>query len=70
MNEQTAALNMPEKFMAETYAVACALNESRDIRHNERIALAHRNNAEHGSERREMIIRNNGLSLADNGNKR
>ena len=70
MNKQAAAFNMAKKLVTETNTVACTLDKSGDIRHNEGIALAHRNNTEHGRESSEMIVGNNGLSLADNRNKR
>ena len=70
MQEHTAALDMAQKFVAETDAVARALDKSGDIRDDKRLALAHGDNAEDGSYGCEMIIRNYGLRLADDRDKR
>ena len=69
MNEHTAAFNVAQKFVTEPYALACALNKTGNIRNYKRRALAERNNAEHGRYRCEMIVRNDGLCLADNGDE-
>ena len=41
MHEKSAAVNVAEEFVAETHAVACTLDKSGDIRHNERTAFTH-----------------------------
>ena len=70
VNEKSATVNMTEKFVTETHTVARAFNKTGDIRHNEGASLTQRNNTENGCEGCEMIVCNDGLCLAYNGNER
>ena len=56
MNEQTAAVDVAEKIVAETRALARAFNDAGNVRQHEGSALGHVNDAEIGGEGREVIV--------------
>ena len=56
--------------MPEPDAFARPFDNARDIRHDKGLAFANINNAEHRRYGCKVVIRNNRLCLADNGNER
>ena len=69
MNNQAAALNMAQKFMAQTNTIACAFNQSRNICHNKGFFLCYFYNAQNWSQGGEVIVCNNRFCSADNRNQ-
>jgi len=65
MHQQPAALDMPQELMAEADALARPLDEARNIRHYKGLAFAHAHHPQHRRERGEMVVRDDGLCLAN-----
>ena len=58
MQDETRALDMTQEVVPETRTVRRALDESRDVRHDEILLVVRLHDAEHGHERREMVSGN------------
>ena len=56
VNEQAAAVNVPEKIMPQTRTLGGALNDAGDIRHDEGHALIYINNPQIGIQGRKVIV--------------
>ena len=69
MDEEAAAVDMPEEVVAETRALAGALDDAGDIRHHEADALVHPHDAQVGVEGGEVVVCDLGLSLGDHAQK-
>ena len=70
MDEQTAAVDVPQKIMSETRALGRAFDDAGDIGHYEGDALVDVDDAEVGKERRKVVVGDLGMRLADDGQKR
>ena len=57
MDEETAPVDVAEKIVAETRALACALDDAGNVRQHEGSALGNIDDAEIGGEGRKMIVR-------------
>ena len=56
MHQQTAAVDVAQEVVTESRAVARALDDARDVRHDEGCALRHVHDAEVGEERRKVVV--------------
>ena len=56
MQQQAAAVDMAQKVMTEAGALARALDDARDVRHDEVLLLAHGNHAQIGDKGREVVV--------------
>ena len=56
MHQQAAAVDVAQKIVAEAGAVARALDDARDVRHDERRTLRHVYDAQVGEEGREVVV--------------
>ena len=70
MDKQTAAVDMPQKIVAEPCPLRRALNDAGDVGHDEGNALVDIHDAEIRKQSRKMIVRDLGMRLADNGKQR
>ena len=56
MNEQTAAVDVPQEVVSKPRTVGSALDDAGDVRHDEGNAVVNIDDAEVGIERREVIV--------------
>ena len=56
MQQQAAAIDMAQEVMTEAGALARALDDARDVRHDEVLLLAHGDHAQIGHEGREVVV--------------
>ena len=56
MNQQPAAVNVPQEIMAQARTLSRTLNDTGDIRHDEGHALIHIDDAQVGEQRGEMVV--------------
>ena len=70
MNEESAALNMRQKFIPETDPIRSAFDQSGDIRHHEAASIRQINHAKDRLQCGEMIVRDFRLRIAYHGQQR
>ena len=56
MHEQAAAVDVAQEVVAEAGTVARALDDARNVRHDERRTLRHVHDAQVGEEGREVVV--------------
>ena len=67
VNKQAAAVDVAEKIVSQTCALGGALNDARDVRHDEGHTLVHVNHAQIGIQSRKMVIGNLRVSVGGDG---
>ena len=70
VDQQPAAVNVPQEIVSEARALAGALNDAGDVRHDEAGALSRVNHAEIGKQRCEMVVGDLRVGLADHTEQR
>ena len=70
MDEQTAAVNVAQEIVAQARAAARALYDAGDVRQHEGHALVHVDDAEVREERGEVVVRDLGVRVRDDGEQR
>ena len=65
MNQQAAAVNVAQKFVAQARTFACALDNTGDVGHYKACAAVYIDHAEVGVKGGEMVIGNLGIGAAD-----
>ena len=66
MDQQTAAVNMPQKIVPQTGPRAGPLNQSGNVRHDKAASLVYRHHAQIGDKRGKRIARDFGPGAGDN----
>ena len=69
MQNQPRALHMAQKVMPQPHTVGGALDQARDIRHDEALLIVRLDNAEDRRNRRKMVVCNLGTCRRAGGNK-
>ena len=67
VNEQAAAVDVPEKIVPQTRALSGALNDAGDVRHDEGHALIYINNPQIGIQGRKMVVGNLRVGVGGDG---
>ena len=63
MDQQTAAVDVPQEVVAQAGALAGALDDAGDVRHDEADALIHVHHAQVGEQGGEVVVGDLGLGL-------
>ena len=67
MDQQPAAVHVPQKIVAQAGAFAGALDDAGDVRHDEADAVLHPDHAQVGEQGGEVVVGDLGLCLGDHG---
>jgi len=70
MHQQTAPVDVPQEIVAQTRALAGALDDAGDVRHDEADALVHIHHPQIGIQGGEVVVGDLGVRLADHAQKR
>ena len=70
MHQQAAAVDVPQEVVAQPGALAGALDDAGDVRHDEAGALVHIHHAQIGVQGGEVVVGDLGVGLADHAEKR
>ena len=70
MQQQAAAVDVAQEVMSQACPLACALDDARNVRHDEGLLLAHGHHAQVGHEGREVVVCDLGPRRRDHGEQR